>query len=94
MMNILVFAHLGIVAQILLCVHYFFKKTDDLIHPAGFNFWEEVMMVMNGRNIACLCVSSVYMSVNARMYLCVMCREWHLGIKGDVKGKDGGGGNC
>ena len=51
-------------------------------------------MVMNGRNIACLCVSSVYMSVNARMYMCVMCREWYLGIKGDVKGKDGGGGNC
>ena len=25
-MNILVFTHLGIVAQLLLCVHYFFKK--------------------------------------------------------------------
>ena len=51
-------------------------------------------MTMNGRNSACLCVSSVYMSVNAHMCLGVMCREWYLGVKGDVKGKDGGGGNC
>ena len=47
-------------------------------------------MTMNGRNSACLCVSSMYMSVSAHMCLCVM----YLGVKGDVKGKDGGGGNC